>query len=266
MSKWPEAFPGDGGNAMQQQFKNIQLDKSVPIPLYYQLKTQLLALIESGALKPGDLLPPENDLCELLQISRPTVRQAMSDLVEEGYLMRFKGKGTFIGQPKVKDRFLSKLQSFNIEMREKGMVPRTEVLALEIIPGNPTCNDRLCLPFDEQLIRLKRIRYGDDVKMVYVETYLSYKKYALLMNADFATHSLYESLEAIYGVRVNRANREIEAVTLHKKEAELLNIPVNKAVCLVTTVAYADNPDKPVEYSIARYRGDRTKFSVETYR
>jgi len=249
-----------------KQIEDIQVDKTVPIPLYYQLKTQLLSLIESGVLKPGDALPAENSLASQLDISRPTVRQALSDLVDEGYLVRFKGKGTFVGKPKVKDRFLSKLQSFNTEIIEKGMLPRTDVLALERIPGNAVCSARLGLPEDEPLIYLKRIRYADDEKVVYLETFIPYRKYSRLMQIDFTTASLYTSLETLYGVRVNRARREIEAVTLNQDEAKLLDIPIHKAVCLVTSVAYAENTETPVEYSIARYRGDRTKFAVETLR
>jgi GntR family transcriptional regulator len=146
------------------------------------------------------------------------------------------------------------------------MFPRTDVLALKKIPGNPVCNVRLELPEDEPLIYLKRIRYADDEKVVYLETFIPYRQYAQLMQADFTAESLYESLESLYSVRVNRAHREIEAVTLNQDEAKLLDIPIHKAVCLVTSVAYAENSDTPVEYSIARYRGDRTKFAVEALR
>jgi len=249
-----------------KRIEGLQVDKSVPIPLYYQLKTQLLSLIEGGAFKPGDALPAEHALCEQLDISRPTVRQALSELVDEGYLVRYKGKGTFIGRPKVKDRFLSKLQSFNAEMLEKGMLPQTDVLALKKIPGNTVCNAQLELPEDEPLIYLKRVRYTDNEKVVFLETYIPYRMFPLLMTTDFTTESLYTSLESLYGVRVNRARREIEAVTLNQDEANLLGIPIHKAVCLVTSVAYAEQTNTPVEYSIARYRGDRTKFAVETLR
>jgi len=99
-----------------------------------------------------------------------------------------------------------------------------------------------------------------------LETYIPYRMFPLLMQTDFTTESLYTSLESLYGVRVNRARREIEAVTLNQDEANLLGIPIHKAVCLVTSVAYAEQTNTPVEYSIARYRGDRTKFAVETLR
>ncbi|MDR2740158.1 MAG: winged helix-turn-helix domain-containing protein, partial [Treponema sp.] len=77
---------------MENIYNSIKLDKSVPIPLYYQLKKQVLSLIENSVITEGDMLPPENELCELLKVSRPTIRQAFSELVNEGYLDRHKGK------------------------------------------------------------------------------------------------------------------------------------------------------------------------------
>ena len=83
----------------------LSLDKEAQTPLYYQIKQQILHHISTGALGLGDLLPPEAEICEKLQISRPTVRQAMGDLVAEGYLTRRKGIGTFVSRPKLRVDF-----------------------------------------------------------------------------------------------------------------------------------------------------------------
>ncbi len=251
---------------MPVSLKSIKIDKTVPIPLYYQLKCQLLDMIDNNTFKTGEMLPAEPDMCEQLMISRPTIRQALSELVDEGYLVRYKGKGTFIAKPKVKDRFLSQLQSFNEEMRSKGMTPHTKVLAFEEIPGIPDINTHLNIPLDKHLIHLCRLRYADDTPMVYLDTYLPAQQYQKLLDIDFTYASLYEELERIYDIRVSNAHREIEAVPARKKEAEYLEIPPHKPICFVRTVSYAANHAKPIEYSLARYRGDRTKFEVETYR
>lgn len=251
---------------MECALSGIVLDRSTPIPLYYQIKKQILELIEQGKLAPGDMLPPENDLCEVLQVSRPTIRQAFRELVEEEYLIRYKAKGTFVATPKVKDQFLSKLESFNQEMLDKGMVPQTVVLALEKLPATPEFNEKLKLAFDAPLLHLSRLRSADNVQTVYLDTYLSYDRFPGLLDIDFTTHSLYQVLEDIYHVRVDRAQREIEAVNARKNEAALLNIAPNKALCLVRTLSYSASSLQPIEYSVARYRGDMTKFTVEIYR
>jgi GntR family transcriptional regulator len=251
---------------MIKNFRTIKLDKNIPIPLYYQLKKQLLSLIEDSSLKEGDTLPPENELCALLNISRPTIRQAFSELVIEGYLSRFKGKGTFVSKPKLEERFFSKLETFEEEMLSKGLTPYTKVIKLSKLTGPHEANERLKLPLDKPLLYLIRLRSVNEIPVVYLETFLPYEEYEKLMDVDFNTHSLYDSLEEIYNVRVNRVRREIEAINAPKKESELLNVTKNTALNLVRTVAYASPSPNPVEFSIARYRGDVNKFSVELYR
>ena len=251
---------------MENVYTSIKLDKGIPIPLYYQLKRQVLSLIESTIIKEGDMLPPENELCELLEVSRPTIRQAFTELVNEGYLDRHKGKGTFVSKPKVDERFFSKLEIFNREMISKGLSPRTRVLAVKKIEGPHEANERLCIPLNAPIVYLSRLRFVDNIPLVYVETFLSFEKYSKVMNVDLAVNSLYDSLEEIYRVRVSRVRREIEAINVPRKEAELLQIAKNKAVSLVKTVSYPENSTDPVEFSIARYRGDLNKFSIDVYR
>lgn len=251
---------------MTQLFQCIKLDKSVPVPLYYQLKQQLFAMIESAQLKEGDMLPPENELSELLKVSRPTVRQALGELVNEGYLRRYKGKGTYVARGKVDERFLSKLESFDREMQKKGMSPHTQVLSLERVAENPQAAEQLTLPADTPLIRLRRLRFADDIPLVCVETFLSFRHYPKLLEVDYARHSLYYSLEQLYGLRVNRVTRVIEAVNIKKREALLLQVPTGQASFLVKTQAYADGSEQPVEYSVAYYRGDLNKFHVELFK
>jgi GntR family transcriptional regulator len=245
---------------------SIKLDKNVPIPLYYQLKSRVLAMIKDSTLREGDLLPPENELCVALDVSRPTIRQAFGELVAEGYLNRYKGRGTFVSKPKFDARFLSKLETFNDEMASKGLTPSTKVLKLERIFGPCEANERLSVPLDVPLIYLSRVRYASGVPLVHVETFLPYERYHALMDVDFGEFSLYESLEKLCGIRVNRANREIESINARKIDAELLQIDKNKAVSLVKTVAFSDDSPSPVEFSVARYSGDLSKFSVVTYR
>ena len=251
---------------MEQIFSNIKLDKNVPIPLYYQLKKQLLSLIEDGALKGGDQLPPEKELCEQLNISRPTVRQAFGELSNEGYLSRFKGSGTFVSAPKVSARFFNKLESFNYEMQMKGKTPTSKVLLLEKTTTFPKANEALGLPIHEPLIHLTRLRFADDVPLVLVDTFLPYSQFPQLLEVDFETKSLYNVLEKEYNTYIHRVSREIEAVTARRKEAELLQCSQNQALILVESLAYATGKSKPTEFSIARYRGDINTFSVEVHR
>jgi GntR family transcriptional regulator len=266
---------------MENVYESIKLDKNIPIPLYYQLKKQILTLIESAAIKEGDLLPTESNLCISLNVSRPTIRQAFSELVNEGYLNRYKGKGTYVSKPKIEDRFFSKLESFNKEMTAKGFKPKTKVLVLEKRTGPLEANERRGIPLDAYFIYLSRLRFIDNTPLVYLETYLPYESCKALLNVDFKANSLYDSLETLCNIRINRARREITAINASKQEAELLKIAKNKALSLVKTVAYSGGesrsaisaagsgggrlPGNPVEFSIARYSGDLNQFTVDVY-
>lgn len=250
---------------MPIEIGGIRLDKSVPVPLYYQLKQQILERILSGELAVDEQIPNEIDLVSALSVSRSTVRQAVSELVSEGYLLRVKSKGTFVSRPKLDEGFFQILESFNSEMLGKGLKPSTQVLELKAVPGVEKINRRLGITSDAPLVCLRRLRFADGEPVVYLETYLPHGRFAGLLDEDFTSQSLYSLLETKYRARVVKASREIEAVLATPEEARYLRIPRNSAVCLVKTMAYLSG-DVPVEYSVARYRGDRNKFSVELIR
>lgn len=243
----------------------FQIDKKIPVPLYYQLEQQILELIKNKVLNIGDMLPPENEICEQLGISRPTVRQAMMDLVASGHLIREKSRGTFVASPKIEAKFFTRLQSFNDEMIQKGFEPSTQVINLEKIPNMSNIAEKLQIPLDSPIIKLERLRYANEDPVVYLQTFVPYNNYEKLMDIDFTVTSLYSIMEEIFDVRVYRVFREIEATNATRKEADLLKMNSSGAICLVKTVAYTKD-DLPVEYSIARYRGDRNKFSVSLIR
>lgn len=244
---------------------DFHLKKDIPVPLYYQLKQQILEKILANELQVDEQIPKEMELGDVLGISRSTIRQAINELVSEGYLYRIKAKGTFVSKPKVDEGFFQKLESFNQEMLLKGLKPSTKVIALKAIQGMESVNKRLQISVEERLIYLCRVRYADDEPVVYLETYLPYDRYKGLLKEDFTAQSLYSVLEQKYNSRVARAVREIEATNATSQEIKLLNMKQNSAICLVKTVAYT-TCDVPVEYSVARYRGDRNKFTVELVR
>lgn len=241
------------------------VDKNTPIPLYYQLKTQFKDMIQSGALVKGDLIPAENELVDTLHISRPTVRQALNELVVEGYLERCKGKGTFVSSPKIDAKFLKRLKTFNEEMEEQGLIPSTKLLSLVRVNARAEVNESLGLAKTAELIELKRVRSANGDPILYQETYLPYERCARLMDENLSVETLYAALEKIYGIHVSRVNRQIEAANAKPQIAKLLHIATNDAVSLVRTVAYTDM-DEAIEYSTSYYCGNKVKFSVELYR
>jgi len=250
---------------MNPATSHYALDKSSALPLYSQLKQQIVADIDSGRLKTGELMPSESDFIAALGISRPTVRQALGDLVAEGYVQKQRGRGSFVSHPSIQGQFLAKLQTFDEEMRQQRLTPSTKVVTLQEIDGIPTVNDRLGLPHSQPLLLLGRLRFADKTPVVYVETRLPQAPFAGLLEADLEHRSLYDALEQDYGTRVSRVARTIEASAARVREADLLQVKPGSPICLVHTTGYTTD-NRAIEYSVASYRGDMMSFSIELYR
>ncbi|WP_422447646.1 GntR family transcriptional regulator [Thermoanaerobacterium sp. DL9XJH110] len=239
-----------------------KLNKDIPVPLYYQLKEILLAYIQKNQLKPGDSIPTEIELCRIFNISRPTVRQAINELVREGYLKKIKGKGTFITQPKINQEYTHRIISFNDEMIQKGLIPKTRVMKQRYIAADEKIAEKLNLSVGEEVFHLKRLRYANDEPIVFLDSYVPLRLCPGIIDVDFVNNSLYSTFEKKYGIFIKRAVRSIEVDLAGEYEAKLLRIEEGAPIHYFETVAY-NQDNVPVEYTISRYRGDKSKFIVE---
>jgi GntR family transcriptional regulator len=105
-----------------------QIDKNIGIPLYEQILEIIYNDIQNGVFAYGEIIPKEMDLCKMYNVSRPTIRKAMDILVQNGNLIRIKGKGTYVSSDKkIKQEFTHIIQNFNAEMSQKGVSPGTKV-------------------------------------------------------------------------------------------------------------------------------------------
>jgi len=240
--------------------KSSTLNKGIPVPLYYQLKEILIEHIRQG--RQGDPIPTEMELCEQFNISRPTVRQAIYELVVEGYLQRVKGKGTFIARSKIKQEFLVYLESFNSEMIRKGLVPSTQVLELKPERCNKQVSEALEISRGSEVIKLRRLRFASGEPIVVVLTYLPSKDLPGLLSKDFVNGSLYTIIEEEYGLTVERAVRTLESIGAGEYVSGLLKIKKGAPVQYIETVSFLVS-GKPIEFSKAYYRGDRNRFTFE---
>lgn len=235
------------------------------IPLYYQLMQLFRQQIEEGEYQPGDSFPSENELCERFGVSRPTVRQALNELVREGLLHRIKGKGTFVSAPKIQQDFMQKLVSFTEEMQQKGLKGTTRVLSLQLVPALKNVAAYLSLAIEEPVFQLDRLRFINDEPIVVVTTYLPQKYCPTLNQQDLNNQSLYKTLEDQYSIRISKARRILEAIAATEEYAKLLEIEEGAPIQLSRTVAW-DQYNRPIEFSIARYRGDRSQFTIDLIR
>lgn len=249
---------------IQEISQTFTIDKNIPVPLYYQFKQALKDRIQDGTFQVNDQIPTENEFCEALGISRPTVRQALKELINEGLLTRRKPLGTFVSQPKIDSYFFEQLASFMDEMKMLGLTPSTKLLSIQKEEATTEIKQALQLK-DDTVLHLSRLRFANNEPMVIVDTYLPYFMFPKLEQEDFETNSLYALLESKYNCIIQSVNRTIEATLATDEMAKLLDIPKHSAICTTTTTSYNQN-DIPIEYSIAQYRGDRNKFSLKLVR
>lgn len=241
----------------------FKLNKNIPIPLYYQVKRMILNELANGSLKLGDKLPAEMEFCESLQLSRPTVRLALSELVAEGILIRKKRSGTFVAEPKIELSRSQGIEQFRRRMQDCSYECTVEVLDLCVVDKIDEINQRLELNGGDRLIYLKRMWRLGDTPIVYNATYLSESKFQAILNKDFSELSLFEILNLNYQTEVQRRSVKVEAVLASKNDVELLEIDRTRASLLYVADLVSDTQGGPVCWSISRYRGDKVFLSFD---
>ncbi len=239
-----------------------KLDKNVPVPLYFQLKSLILDEIKNGEYKSGDLIPTENEISEMFDISRTTVRQAITELVHDGQLYRIKSKGTFVSNPKVTQHVLNRFYSYDGAAQESGMKPGRVQLAKEVIPMPQEMIDLGAGKPGDQVIFLKRKRMIDNVPTVRIDAYLVYSKFAHLMDADLVNNSLRSLMDAKPETRVYRLVRIIEAVPATKEDINELDVEPGSAIQKMTTIRYNDK-NEVLDMAYAYHRGDMNRIELE---
>ncbi|MFD1737559.1 GntR family transcriptional regulator [Bacillus salitolerans] len=239
------------------------LDKRSPVPIYYQLEELIKSSIEEGKLLPGDSIPSEREYAELYDVSRMTVRQAITNLVHQGYLYRIKGKGTFIQNQKIEQR-LQGLTSFSEEMKSRGFSPSTELLQFQIKKADELILHELQLEGPQEIYHLKRLRLADFVPMA-LETVCLPTLLLPNVTENIARGSLYSYVEDELHLQIDYATQEIEATVANAEESELLKIPKGSPTLTIKRICYLENG---VAFESAKtvFRGDRYKFTVDVKR
>lgn len=245
------------------ELDNHTIHRNSPIPLYHQLKEYLWELIKD--LEVGTPIPTESEICESFEISRPTVRQAVSALVAEGYLERRKGRGTFVAEPKIRRDFLLVMESFNREMKELGYEPTTRLVSLKIEqPDEETCI-KLMIRHSERVYHIRRVRSIYGKPLFVVDSFIPEDKVHGLEKYDLEKESLHGLLQHDYGYHFEKAVRTIEVTQAVPPEAELLAVKEGIPVQYVETMLYIEH-GVPLKYARNWYRGDRSKFTYELSR
>lgn len=243
----------------------FSINRSSAIPYYVQVRDTIQARIHAGVWQPGDQLPGEPELCRIFAVSRTVIRQALNDLVNKGFLIREKGKGTFVAQPKIRESLVQKLTGFYQDMVEQGHVPTAQILRQESIPASQKVASYLQISLGTPVITIERLRFVQEIPIQLVTTYIPFSLCPALLDEDLSHQSLYAFLEKTCGVFIARGRRSIEAVPANEHEARLLHVQRGAPLILLDSVSFSSDGNA-VEYYHALHRGDRTRFEVELIR
>jgi GntR family transcriptional regulator len=229
------------------------VDAKSSIPLYLQLRDELMRRIRSGEFKPLDRLPSERELCETYQISRMTVRQALQSLVRDGLLYTRVGKGTYVSPVKFEQD--QSLSGFTEEMRKSGRMPTSKVLNFSTIPASASLAGALGVLPNSPVYRLERLRMVEDAPIAFERAHIPKELCPDLQRYDFGRQSLYDVMRRIYGLQLVSAQQTIQAAIADEQEMALFNLDRPLAVLRMTRRTMTDK-NVVAEYVESVYRGD----------
>jgi GntR family transcriptional regulator len=223
-----------------------------------EARERVLDMVER--LEIGQAIPSERQLSADLGFSRPTVRAALDELVREGYLIRRRGAGTFVSEPKIAQELT--MTSFTDDIRRRGMSPGSKTLELRVVPAGARLGRLLHVSPSEPVVVAKRLRLADQDPMAIEELHVRESLVPGLSARDLEQSSFYELLRDRYGVAVVGGLQAIEPTVTNEEESTALGVPLHSPAFLFERVTRAQDGGV-VEYVRSIYRGDRYRLVTE---
>jgi GntR family transcriptional regulator len=220
-------------------------------------RQQVLELIRQ--LGVGTAIPSERQLSADLGVSRLTVRAALDDLAREGYLVRRRGSGTYVQQPKISQELT--MTSFSEDMRRRGMVPSSQTLGLKVQLAGARLGRFLNVSPGEEIMVVKRLRLADGVSMA-IETLHVPAGVVPGVKPPDLEGSFYELLRARYGIEIATATQTIEPTVTNEEESAALSVPLHSPAFLFERTS-RDAEGRTLEFVHSIYRGDRYQIVSE---
>lgn len=235
-----------------------------PVPMYAQIKELLRERIMSGTYQPHEQLPSEKEMAVLFEVSRITVRQALSDLQKEGCIFKIHGKGTFVSKPKAFQN-VTRLQGFGEAMSSMGYETYSQVVSIKFqLPGRAVAA-RLGIAENTTVCELRRIRFLNREPISLDVTYVSSAIGKRLQKEDLASRDIFLILENDYGYTLDVAQLQIEAILADDTLARHLRVEEGSPILRIERLTY--NVDRePIDFEYLYYRGDAFQYRLSVER
>lgn len=236
------------------------LDRNSPLPMYLQVKNELIKRIQDGEFKVGEKIYSENEICQIYSVSGITAKRVLNEIAQEGCISRQPGRGSFVTKTTPISHVLTNFYSFTEEMRLRGMTPSSELVNLEWVVPPEKGVQFLGQKEGEKALLIRRKRFSDGELITLDYSYLHCVACDQVTEQRLETMSLYEILRE-NGVVPHRAVESFDAVSLSKEDAALMGVAEGAAILRVQRCTYSD--DKPIEYNYRYYMPNRYQYSIE---
>ncbi len=230
------------------------------MPIYRQIRDALVNEI-AALYKPGDSLPPENELAERFGVNRHTLRRAVDELVADGLVERYHGKGVFILESAINYTIDSKTR-FTETLKNQGHMTESRVLRKQVIPARGGVATKLQIKEGESVSFIETLRAVDEKPFCVISHFLPAQACTSVIE-KYDSGSLHDFLKKHCAIELKRCESLISAVLPEADDARLLNMPKNAPLLRVKSVNLDIRSNKPVEYAVTRFRGDATQLSFQ---
>ncbi|MGB8814115.1 MAG: GntR family transcriptional regulator [Paracoccaceae bacterium] len=228
-------------------------------PLWSQVKASLTAFILQEPMPEHARLPSESELCDRFKVSRTVVREAMAQMVHERLIYKLQGKGAFVAGRREEQNFVGSTVGFSGELAEKRKAVTRRILRQEVIKPSARVQKFLRVDAETNLVAIDRVLSVDNQPRMIVRWCMLEKLVPGLDGIPLENRSLYDTIGRQYGVKLERAERWIEAVAPTSEEAELLHIAPKTPLLGIESVAVGQ-AGSPIEYYYALYLTDRSRL------
>lgn len=235
----------------------MDLDRSGPIPLYFQIAQRIEKAILEGDLPAGSRLENEVSLGERLGLSRPTIRRAIQDLVDKGLLVRRRGIGTQVVHGQVTRGV--ELTSLYEDLSRSGQKPSTKILEYKVTKADAKMAEKLGVEIGSDVLYMRRLRAADNVPVSIMENWLP-AEFTDISEAELNEHGLYQILRS-RGITIRVAKQRIGARKATPQESNDLVIEKQASLLTMDRTAY-DNSGRAIEFGHHCYRPDLYSFEV----
>ncbi|MBT1048646.1 GntR family transcriptional regulator [Streptococcus macedonicus] len=229
------------------------------VPAYIRIHDAIKKEIDRGVWEIGQRLPSERDLADDYEVSRMTLRQAITLLVEEGILERRVGSGTYVASHRVQEKMRG-TTSFTEIVRSQGKTPSSQLISYQRKLANEAEIQQLQLKATDTVVRMERVRFADNVPLVFEVASIP-EKLIQSFNQEDITEHFFQTLTD-NGYEIGKSQQTIYAKNASERVANYLKVPKNHAVLALTQVSYFTD-GRPFEYVHSQYVGDRFEFYLE---